>query len=122
MSCKNDEEIWTSGDGYSIKLYDFQGNMVRSTVNRFRFSPWDIIGNYGGELVYTVDKNKSVNIVDEKDRYTVIREHRWIPLNICNTMSGDLLVVIIKNEDKDGDKETRVVRCFYSEKKTNYSI
>lgn len=49
MSCKNDEEIWTSGDGYSIKLYDFQGNMVRSTVNRFRFSPWDIVGNYGGE-------------------------------------------------------------------------
>lgn len=59
MSCKNDEEIWTSGDGYSIKLYDFQGNMVRSTVNRFRFSPWDIIGNYGGELVYTVDKKKA---------------------------------------------------------------
>lgn len=47
--------------------------MVRSTVKRFRFSPWDIVGNYGGELVYTVDKNKSVNIVDEKDRYTVIR-------------------------------------------------
>lgn len=118
VSCKNDEEIWTYGDDNSIKLYDLQGKMVRSTVNRFGFIPWDIVGNYGGDLVYTVHTNKSVNIVYEKNRYIVIREHGWIPLNTCSTLSGDLLVVMIKDEDKDEDKdenkETKIVRYVYS--------
>lgn len=106
VCCKNDEEIWTSGDDNSIELYNLQGNKVRSTVNKFGFMPRDIAVNCSGDLLYDVERNKCVNIVDRKNRYKVFREHGWIPLSICSTAFCNLLVVMIKDEYKDEDKES----------------
>lgn len=97
MCCNNDEEIWTSGDDNSIELYNLQGNRVRSTVNKFGFMPRDIAVDCSGDLLYVVEINKCVNIVDRKNRYKV-SEHGWIPLSINTTGFCNLLVVMIKDE------------------------
>lgn len=75
VCCKNDEEIWTSGDDNYIELYNLQGNRVRSTVNKFGFMPRDIAVDCSGDLLSVIERNKCVNIVDRKNRYKVFREH-----------------------------------------------
>lgn len=44
----------------------------------------------------------------------MFREHGWIPLSISSTVFCNILVVMIKDEHKDEDKETKVVRYVYS--------
>lgn len=63
MSCKNDEEIWTSGSSNSIELYNLEGEKLRSTQNKFGFMPTDIAVDSSGNLLYAVERNKCVNIV-----------------------------------------------------------
>lgn len=69
-----------------------------------------------GDLVYTDDGNRTVNIVRNTQIYTLIIMQGWEPRNICITSSGDLLVVMIS----DIDKQTKLVRYSGStEKHTN---
>lgn len=86
MCCKNDEEIWTSGDSNSIQLYNLEGEKLRSTQNMFGFIPRHIAVDYQGDLLYAVERNRCVNIVDRKNRYIVFREHGWIPLSISSIL------------------------------------
>lgn len=64
VSCKNDEEIWTSGSSNSIELYNLEGEKLRSTQNKVGFMPTDIAVDSSGNLLYAVERNKCVNIVD----------------------------------------------------------
>lgn len=65
VSCKNDEEIWTSNSSSnSIELYNLEGEKLRSTQNKFGFMLRDIAVDSSGNLLYAVERNKCVNIVD----------------------------------------------------------
>nr|XP_011433467.2 uncharacterized protein LOC105318413 [Crassostrea gigas] len=124
VTCLNDTEIWTRGLNNIMNLYNLQGDLLKSIQTNTGNNPWDIAVTRSGELLYTDYHDRTVNIVKNTQVQTVIRLEGWKPLNICSTLSGDLLVVM-DSDDKDDDdsggdedaKQTKVVRYSGSKKK-----
>nr|XP_034315032.1 tripartite motif-containing protein 3 [Crassostrea gigas]XP_034315033.1 tripartite motif-containing protein 3 [Crassostrea gigas] len=106
VSCLRDEELWTRGLDNKMRLYNLQGELVKSVQTKSGYAPWDIAVTRSGDLVYTDGNNRTVNIVKNTQIETVISLRGWTPLNVCSTSSGDLLVVV----NSDDDKQTKVVR------------
>ncbi|XP_062604637.1 E3 ubiquitin-protein ligase TRIM45-like [Saccostrea cucullata] len=107
LACLSNEEIWTSGDSKTMKLFSInQGSRLKSIRTKSGNNPLNIAMTKSGDLVYTDDKFRTVNIVKNEILEEVIRLHKWKPLGVCSTSSGELLVIM----DSDDDKQTKVVR------------
>lgn len=83
-----------------MKLFCFQVDIVKSVKTRTGNIPFDITVTRSGNLVYTDDFDKTVNIVKDTQIHTLIKLKDWIPLNVCSTFSGDLLVFMNRHDDK----------------------
>ncbi|XP_062580190.1 tripartite motif-containing protein 2-like [Saccostrea cucullata] len=108
VACVSDEEIWASGNGSTMKLYSInQGSPLKSIRTKSRYEPSDIAVTKSGDLVYTDYRDRTVNIVKNEKIEEVIRLQNWKPRGVCSTSSGDLLVIMIS----DDNKQTKVV-CY----------
>nr|XP_022305821.1 uncharacterized protein LOC111112576 [Crassostrea virginica] len=120
VSCLSDEEIWTSGDNNKImKLYNLKGKLLKSVQTKSGTAPWDIAVTRSGDLVYTDYEDISINLVrgthiqtlfsrlvSGTQIQTLITLRGWRPRRLCSTSTGDLLVIMTSDEDK----QTKVVR------------
>ncbi|XP_062595935.1 tripartite motif-containing protein 2-like [Saccostrea cucullata] len=107
VACLSDEEIWTSGNDNTMKLYSMnQGSLLKSITTKSGKWPSDIVVTKSGDLVYTDTIERTVNIMKNEKIEEVIRLQNWGPKGVCGTSSGDLLVIM----DSD-DCKTKVV-CY----------
>lgn len=99
------ENIWSCRRDGVIRMYNLQGELVKSIQTKLE-KVWDIAVNINGDLVFTSDMDKTVNIVKNTQIHTLIRLQSWIPCNVCIASSGDLLVVMVS----DDYSQTKVLR------------
>ncbi|XP_062621764.1 tripartite motif-containing protein 59-like [Saccostrea cucullata] len=107
VSCLSDKEIWTSGNDGTMKLYSInQGSLLKSITTKSGNMPSNIAVTKSGDLVYTDNIDRTVNIVKNEKIEEVIRLQNWVPKGVCCTSSDDLLVIMYS----DDNKQTKVVR------------
>ncbi|XP_078340609.1 uncharacterized protein LOC111118706 [Crassostrea virginica] len=106
VSCLNDSELWTCCNDKIMGLYNLQGELLRSVKTKSWNWPYDIAVTRSGDLVYADWEDRSINLVSGTQIQTLITLRGWIPHGLCSTSSGDLLVIM----DSDDDKQTKVVR------------
>lgn len=106
VQCLDDQHIWMSGEENIMRLYNLQGELLKSIQTKSGNMPIDIAVTGSGELVYTDFDDKTVYILKNELKRTWVRLSVWTPLYVCNTSADDLLVIMIT----DDNKEAKVVR------------
>ena len=106
VSCLSDNEYWTCGWDNTLRLYNLQGNLLKSVQTKSGNGQRDITVTQNQDLVYADYKDRYINIVNDIVIQPLIRLREWTPLNLCNTSSGDLLVTMVS----DDRKESKVMR------------
>lgn len=101
--CLNDKRIWTLGNNNFMKLYNSQGELLKSVQTKPWNIPSDIALTVSEDLVYTDYYDRSVNVIKENRIEKLIKLWRWRPLNVCSTFSGDLLVTLIRDDKKQSE-------------------
>eukprot|EP00105_Crassostrea_gigas_P035815 XP_019919963.1 PREDICTED: uncharacterized protein LOC109617740 [Crassostrea gigas] len=115
VSCLSGEHIWTSGSDSIMRLYNLQGELMKSVKTKSGTLPGDIAVTQKGDLVYTDYSDRSINMMKNTDVQKLIKLQGWKPRNVCCTSSDDLLVVMISG---DGRKANVVRYSGPSEKQT----
>ncbi|XP_078331544.1 uncharacterized protein LOC111105269 [Crassostrea virginica] len=106
VSCLSDSELWTCGNDNILRLYNLQGELLRSVHTKSGYYPWDIAVTRSGDLVYTGYIDRSINLVSGTQIQRLITQRGWTPFSLCITSSGDLLVTMTSSDGK----QTKVVR------------
>ncbi|XP_078311106.1 uncharacterized protein LOC111136045 isoform X2 [Crassostrea virginica] len=106
VSCLNDDEIWTRSKDKNLNLYNMKGELVKSVQTKSGNVPRDIAVTRSGGLVYADYEDSSINLMSGTQIQTFIKLPGWKPLGLCTTPSGDLLVIM----NSDDEKQTKVVR------------
>nr|XP_022333206.1 uncharacterized protein LOC111130424 [Crassostrea virginica] len=106
VSCLSDSELWTCGNDNILRLYNLQGELLRSVKTKSGHTPRDIAVTRSRDLVYTDSWDSSINLVSGTQIQTLITLQGWELYSLCSTSSGDLLVIMTS----DDGKQTKVVR------------
>ncbi|XP_052677739.1 uncharacterized protein LOC128158820 [Crassostrea angulata] len=113
VSCLNEEIFCTSGLSSNIKYFNINGNLLRTIITKFWGRPIDIAVDGDGDLLYCDWGTKTVLNVKNEQTEELIRLQVWIPVNLCVTSTGDLLVTMYS----DDATQSKVVRYTGSNKK-----
>nr|XP_022288810.1 uncharacterized protein LOC111100923 [Crassostrea virginica] len=106
VTCRNEEEIWTSGKNADIKCFNTQGVLQKTIKTKSGEWPNDIAVYNDGALVYSDGTTRTVYKVKNDQTEEIIRLQGWKPTQLCVTSSGDLLVTMYS----DDITQSKVVR------------
>ena len=106
VSCLGNSEFWTSAKDNILRLYNLQGELLKSGRTKSGNRPSNIAVIKSGDLVYTDHNDRSINILKNTNIDLLVRLRGWLPLYVCGTSSTDLLVIMIS----DDEKKSKVVR------------
>nr|XP_022323871.1 uncharacterized protein LOC111124898 [Crassostrea virginica] len=106
VTCLTEEEIWTSGKTADIKCFNTQGVLQKTIKTKTGEWPNDIAVYSDGALLYSDWETRTVYKVKNGQTEEIIRLQGWIPINLCVTSSGDLLVTM-HSDDKTQSKVVR---------------
>nr|XP_022312511.1 uncharacterized protein LOC111117646 [Crassostrea virginica] len=106
VTCLNEKQIWTSGDVADIKHFDIEGVLDKTIKTKSGERPSDITVYSNGALLYTDRTTRTVYKVKHDRTNEIIKLQEWIPINLCVTSSGDLLVSM-RNDDGTQSKVVR---------------
>nr|XP_034309668.1 tripartite motif-containing protein 45-like isoform X1 [Crassostrea gigas] len=104
VSCLSDEDIWIRGDNNILKLYNLQRGLLKSMKTKSGRYAADLAVTRSGDVVYTDETSRTVNIVKNKEIETLITLQEWKPQGVCSTSSGDILVVMWNDDMKHHQK------------------
>lgn len=107
VACLSDDKIWSSGMNNIISLYNLQGDLLTSVRTKSGNMPKGIAVTNNGDMIYTDEDDKTINIVRNKKIEVLIKLHDWRPLNVCSTYFGNILVLM----GSDDYEQTKVV-CY----------
>ena len=82
VSCMSDKEVWTCGDKKIMKLFNLQGEILRSVHTKSKNISWDIAVTRSGDLLYTVPEDRSINLVSAIKVKKQITLRGWKPYNL----------------------------------------
>ena len=105
VSCLSDSELWTCGNTKILRLYNTQGDLLRSVQTKSGKVPADIAVIRGKYLVYT-EWNGTIYLVSGKNIEEVEIIRLWRHHSLCSTATGGFLVTTHSNDGQ----ETIVVR------------
>ena len=74
VACLNNEEIWTHGDDKIMRLYNFNGELVKSIQTKSGNMPEDITVSKSRNLVFIDTTDKTLNIRKNKTTRHVIKQ------------------------------------------------
>ncbi|XP_056004214.1 E3 ubiquitin-protein ligase TRIM71-like [Ostrea edulis] len=106
VSCLSEDQVWTRGINNTMKLLNLQSELLTSIQTKSGNVPHDIAVTRDGDLVYTDSRERTINLIKNKQIQTVITLQGWYPLYVCCTAANDLLVTMIS----DDYKQSKVVR------------
>lgn len=72
VTCVSDEEILLCGNINIMKLYNLQGEQLKSIKSKSENMPWDIAVTKSKDLIYTDFSNRSVNLIRESEIQKII--------------------------------------------------
>jgi hypothetical protein len=102
------DEVWVSGNNKTIRRVDIHGSVRGTVTTTCHYWPNYITVTRQGELVYSDDYNRTVNIVRHGRTETLITTPQgWYSDKLCCTRSGDILVCMYTD---DYSQRTKVVR------------
>ncbi|XP_078309428.1 uncharacterized protein LOC144617860 [Crassostrea virginica] len=106
VACLNEEQIWTCGVTADIKCFNIQGVIQKTIQTKSRKNPSDIAVYKDGALLHSDWKTKKVYKVKDDQTEEIIRLQGWLPGNLCVTSSGELLVIMLS----ENETQSKVVR------------
>nr|XP_022298916.1 uncharacterized protein LOC111107828 [Crassostrea virginica] len=106
VTCRNEEQIWTSGETSDVKCFNIQGVLQKTIKTKSGEWPSDIAVDRDGALLYSDWATRTVFKVKNDHTEEVITLQGWTPINLCVTSSGDLLVTMFS----DNKTQSKVVR------------
>lgn len=74
--------MWTCGNDSIMRLYNRYGKVVKSCQTKSGNKPWDIAVTRTGDLLYSDDRNRTVNVVKNSQIQEMIRFRSWRPLSL----------------------------------------
>lgn len=74
--------MWTCGNDSIMQLYNIHGKVIKSCQTKSGNKPWDIAVTKTGDLLYSDDRNRTVNVVKNSQIQQMIRFESWRPLSL----------------------------------------
>ncbi|XP_056007594.1 E3 ubiquitin-protein ligase TRIM36-like [Ostrea edulis] len=100
VSCLSEDQVWTCGNNNTMKLLTLQSELLISIQTKSGNYPRDIAVTRDGDLVYTDYRDKTINLIKNKQIQTVITLQGWIPRYVCCTAANDLLATMASDDYK----------------------